>query len=348
MQLRMIEVLIVDNTVPFQTALNQVIGSDPALRIAGSAAAGDELKQKIRNLSPNVIILNALAETKQELEGFLAELRGFSQLPVVAVVREEPGNVGGSAFDFVKMPDLTKRGSVQAFGNELCVKLKISAQMPPSKLQKPAALEFTKTAPSVIPAVVPAAGQPRRVNVIAIGASTGGTEATAEIMIHLPPEMPGIVIVQHMPPDFTRMYAERLNRISKLSVSEAVDGARLGQGIALVAPGGKQMYLRKDQKGYYVSCKEGEKINGHCPSVGVLFDSVAQTAGADAVGVILTGMGKDGAEGLLRMRKAGAFTVGQDESTCVVYGMPMVAYEIGAVVQQASLGDIAGILAGRV
>lgn len=347
MQVCVIEVLVVDNTVPFQTALDQVIGSDPALKIVGSSGTGDELKQKIRDLSPNVIILNALAQTKQELDEFLAELRGFSQLPVVAVVREEPGGSGRNAFDFVKMPDLKKRGSVQAFGNELCVKLKISAQMP-AKLQKPAALKFTKTEPAIIPAVIPAAGQPRRVNVIAIGASTGGTEATAEIMVHLPPEMPGIVIVQHMPPDFTRMYAERLNRISKLSVSEATDGARLGQGIVLVAPGGKQMYLRKDQKGYYVSCQEGDKINGHCPSVGVLFDSVAQAAGSDAVGVILTGMGKDGAEGLLRMRQAGAFTVGQDESTCVVYGMPMVAYEIGAVAKQAPLGDIANILVGRV
>lgn len=140
------------------------------------------------------------------------------------------------------------------------------------------------------------------------------------------------------------MYAERLNSISKLHVTEAEDGDRVLSGSALVAAGGKHMTLKRDSRGYYVKCAEGERVNGHCPSVGVLFDSVAAAAGSVATGVLLTGMGRDGAEGLLKMRQAGAFTVGQDEASCVVYGMPMVAYQIGAVVKQAPLSEIASIL----
>ncbi len=143
------------------------------------------------------------------------------------------------------------------------------------------------------------------------------------------------------------MYADRLDRISKLSVSEAKDGDRIGPGKALVAPGGLQMSLKRDVRGYYVHCAPGEKVNGHCPSVGVLFDSVAECAGKDAIGVLLTGMGHDGAYELLHMREAGAFTIGQDKATCVVYGMPMVAYDNGAVMQQLPIQQIANVLVHR-
>ena len=180
--------------------------------------------------------------------------------------------------------------------------------------------------------------------IIAIGASTGGTEATLKILKKLPENFPPILITQHMPPGFTKMYADRLNKICNMEVREAVDGDRAGKGIALIAPGNYQMMLKKDGKGYYVSCRQSEKVNGHCPSVDVLFDSVAETASKDSVGIILTGMGRDGASGLLNMKKAGAFTIGQDEKTSVVYGMPMVAYNIGAVDIQAAIEDIPDIL----
>jgi two-component system chemotaxis response regulator CheB len=183
-----------------------------------------------------------------------------------------------------------------------------------------------------------------RKHIIAIGASTGGTEATLEILKQLPADIPGIVVVQHMPAGFTKMYAERLDRICKISVSEAQDGDRVRQGHALIAAGENHMTLKKDAAGYYVHCAPGSKVSGHCPSVDVLFDSVAKIAGSDAVGVILTGMGKDGAEGLLNMRKAGASTIGQDKQSCVVYGMPMVANDIGAVETQASCQAISGLL----
>lgn len=344
MQFHTIKIFIVDDSVPFQTALNQVIGSDPSLKIVGSAGKGDGAKQKIKELSPDVVIMNGLAEETRDILEALADLRKSSAVPVVAVVRAEVGQLHADGFDSVKMPDLTKHGSVQAFGNEICVKIKFAAQASFGREQKHGVVNNV----GCMTAGVQSTRSARPFHVVAIGASTGGTEATAEIMAHLPADMPGIVIVQHMPAEFTKMYAERLNRISRLKVSEAKDGTRVEEGTALVAPGGKQMCLYKDERGYYVTCREGEKVNGHCPSVGELFDSVARTAGSDAIGVILTGMGKDGAEALLRMKKAGAFTVGQNESSCVVYGMPMAAFEIGAVMRQASIDEIAEILENKV
>jgi two-component system chemotaxis response regulator CheB len=180
--------------------------------------------------------------------------------------------------------------------------------------------------------------------IIAIGASTGGTEATLKILKKLPKTFQPILIIQHMPPGFTKMYADRLTKICKMEVREAIDGDRVMQGVALIAPGDKHMRLKKDENGYYVSCKKGEKVSGHRPSADVLFDSVAEIAGKKSVGIILTGMGKDGASGLLNMKNAGAFTIGQDEKTSVVYGMPMVAYNIGAVTVQAAIDDIYDIL----
>lgn len=172
---------------------------------------------------------------------------------------------------------------------------------------------------------------------IAIGASTGGTEAIVSVVKNLPSNTPGVVIVQHMPPVFTRMYAERLDKICNMRAKEAEHGDRVQTGLILLAPGDKQMRLAKDVRGYYVTVGGTEKISGHCPSVDCLFESVATTAGANAIGVILTGMGGDGAKNLLKMREAGAYTIGQDETTCVVYGMPMVAYNLGAVQDQLPL-----------
>ncbi len=185
--------------------------------------------------------------------------------------------------------------------------------------------------------------------VIAIGASTGGTEATIDVIKDLPADTPAMVIVQHMPPLFTKMYAERLNKFCNIEVKEAEDGDELRVGLALLAPGDKQMQVVSNGKGgYKVKCYQGEKVSGHCPSVDVMFDSVADVVGENALGVILTGMGRDGANGLLKMRKKGAYTIGQDKETSVVYGMPMVAYDIGAVVKQAPLDKIANLMTNYV
>ena len=173
-----------------------------------------------------------------------------------------------------------------------------------------------------------------------IGASTGGTDAILEVVKDLPATTPGIVIVQHMPPVFTQMYAQRLDRICKMRVKEAAPGDRVVAGQIIIGAGGFHLRLARDARGYFVTSVAGPKVNGHCPSVDVLFDSVAETAGRKAIGVILTGMGADGAKGLLRMRKAGAYTIGQDKESSVVYGMPMVAYDIGAVEKQLPLNAI--------
>lgn len=181
---------------------------------------------------------------------------------------------------------------------------------------------------------------------IALGASTGGTEALEQVVRNFPEDTPPVVIVQHMPAGFTKLYAERLNRSCKMQVKEAEDGDRLRRGLIIIGAGDFQMRVHKDAKGWYVSSQHGERVSGHCPSVDVLFNSVATSAGANAVGVILTGMGRDGADGLLRMREAGAFTIGQDKDSCVVYGMPMEAYKIGAVEVQAPLDKITEIVLG--
>lgn len=178
-------------------------------------------------------------------------------------------------------------------------------------------------------------------SIIAIGASTGGTEAIAAVVRSLKKDIPGIVMVQHMPEGYTQMYARRLDSEGEVSVKEAVSGDVVKPGQILLAPGDKQMRVVKINGRYQVECRYGPRVTGHCPSVDALFESVARTAGKEAIGVLMTGMGSDGAKGLLAMKNAGARTIGQDEKTCAVYGMPKVAYEIGAVNWQVPLEQIA-------
>lgn len=177
--------------------------------------------------------------------------------------------------------------------------------------------------------------------IIAIGASTGGVEALGQILCQLPEEIPGIVVVQHIPQKFSKLFADRLNSQCRITVKEALDGEEIKPGLALIAAGDKHLKVVKNRDKYIVKTYTGNKINGHCPSVDVLFESVADTVGADAIGVILTGMGYDGAKGLLRMKEKGSFTIGQDRKSSAVYGMPMEAYNLGAVDKQVSLENIA-------
>ncbi len=332
MQPSPVKVLIVNESLPFRTAVQQAVAGDAGIRVVGWAEGPEEAERKIRALGPDVLVADAVFPEKTGVREFLKSLRRFCSLPAVAVGppqdRAAWTDGGEPAGSYVGLPDLRAAGGFAAFSGEIRAKLRLAvhragAGAPPARLRV-------------------------RFRVVAIGASTGGTEATAAILRDLPAEMPGIVIVQHMPANFTRMYAERLDRVSRLKVSEAKTGDRVEPGTALVAPGGKHLYLRKDAKGYYVRCARGEKVNGHCPSVDELFNSVAAAAGKEAVGVILTGMGRDGARGLLSMRRAGAYTIGQDRESCVVYGMPMAAYELGAVKVQAPVEKIAGMLSSQV
>lgn len=236
------------------------------------------------------------------------------------------------AVDFVAKPAVTSRAQLEDFiRNELLVKIKIASTAKIGNIKRAVMAQEHQLSVSG-----------KKNLIVAIGASTGGTEAIFDVVKDFGTDIPGVVVVQHMPPGFTEMYAKRLNDQCRIRVKEAVTGDRVMPGSMLIAPGGDMhMQLVKVSGAYHVECKKGPKVNGHCPSVDVLFDSVARTAGADAVGIILTGMGGDGAKGLLAMRKAGARTIGQDESTCVVYGMPKVAYDLGAVQHQEKLSDIA-------
>ena len=236
------------------------------------------------------------------------------------------------AVDFVVKPSVQDREQLRKFvERELPVKIKVASTAKISRIKK-------HTISNRVQDVITS----NRNMVIAIGASTGGTEAIATVIKEFGPDIPGTVIVQHMPPGFTEMYAKRLDDQCRVHVKEAKNGDMVIPGQVLIAPGGdSHMRLIKVGNNYQVEIKKGSKVNGHRPSVDVLFESVAKAAKENALGIILTGMGGDGARGLLEMRQAGAKTIGQDESTCVVYGMPKVAYDLGAVQYQERLTNIA-------
>jgi two-component system chemotaxis response regulator CheB len=284
-------------------------------------------------LKPDVVTLD-VEMPKMDGIAFLKKLMPQYPLPVIVVSSSSENvlnSLNAGAVDFVTKPDSGRSGSLPAFINELIVKIKIASTAKVGSFKKDyQPVKFVSDK-----------GTDMRDMVVAIGASTGGTEALYSIITTLPRDMPGILVVQHMPPVFTRLYAERLNNSCPLEVKEAEDGDLLKPGRVIIAAGEHHLQLKKGSSGYYVKSQPGEKVSGHCPSVDVLFDSVAQVAGAHAIGVILTGMGSDGAKGLLNMKKAGAWTIGQDETTSTVYGMPMVAYNIGAVMKQLPLGKIA-------
>nr|WP_319488376.1 chemotaxis response regulator protein-glutamate methylesterase [uncultured Caproiciproducens sp.] len=331
-----VRVLIVDDSLFFRTALQKALLSDANIEIVGSAANVFDAEKKIKELSPDVVTMDVEMPDMKGTD-FIKKLIPVNPLPVVLVSSLDIGifeALSAGAVDFVLKPNLRNSNDFSIFCQELCVKIKIASSAKVKKNNSPVAS---------LPLPV-LSNNSTGEHIIAIGASTGGTEATAEILQQLPADIPGILVVQHMPAGFTKMYADRLNKICKFAVLEAQNGDRVKQGQALIAAGDKHMTLEKDFKGYYVKCAAGEKVSGHCPSVDVLFNSVAKTAGKDAMGVILTGMGKDGANGLLEMRKKGSFTIGQDKQSCVVYGMPMVAFDIGAVEKQAPCQSIARLI----
>lgn len=293
-----------------------------------------EARDAILKLHPDVMTLDVELPRMNGIE-FLRKLIPQYPLPVVVISSLSDkvfDAMNAGAVDFVAKPAVSERRQLESFiRNELLVKIKIASTAKISRIKQQVMAQepekFTAHEKNLV---------------IAIGASTGGTEAIYAVMKDYGADLPGIVVVQHMPPGFTEMYAKRLDNQCRVRVKEARTGDRVLPGTVLIAPGGdKHMHLVKVNGMYQVEIKAGPKVNGHCPSVDVLFESVAKVAGSNALGIILTGMGGDGAKGLLAMRQAGARTIGQDESTCVVYGMPKVAYDLGAVEFQEKLPNIA-------
>lgn len=336
-----IRVLVVDDSIVFRETLKRLIDRDIFMEVVGTATDAFDAEKKIDELKPDVITLDNEMPRMNGIE-FLKKLIPEKPIPVVVVTSSAVNAfeaVGAGAVDYIKKPMVKSPADMEAFVKELCAKIRIARL---ARVARP------KT---VIPAQPVSAANIELCKgcnkIIALGASTGGTDALQTVLMGLPKECPPIVIVQHMPAGFTKMYADRLNRVCAMEVREAKNGDRLAPGLCIVGAGEFHLRLEKDVKGYYVTSKAGEKVSGHCPSVDVLFESVARTAKENAVGAILTGMGADGAKGLLAMRKAGAFTIGQDKETCVVYGMPMVAFNIGAVEKQAPLSAISTLILSK-
>lgn len=334
--MRPIRVLIVEDSIVFRELLVQNLNKDPAIQVVGTAKDPFEARDAILQYKPDVMTLDVELPRMSGIE-FLRKLMPQYPLPVVVISSLNDkvfDALNAGAVDFVAKPAVSSKAQLEDFiRNELLVKIKIASTVKISNIKKTV---LTEEHPQL-------SGVNGRNNLlVAIGASTGGTEAIYSVVKDFGTDIPGVVVVQHMPPGFTKMYAKRLNDQCRIQVKEAETGDRVLPGHMLIAPGGdKQMKLVKVNGIYQVEIKAGPKVNGHCPSVDVLFDSVAKVAGSNAVGIILTGMGGDGAKGLLAMRKAGARTIGQDESTCVVYGMPKVAYDLGAVEHQEKLDNIA-------
>ena len=335
-----IRVLVVDDSMLARTIITSGLSQHPRIEVIGSAINTTDAKKKIESLKPDVITMDVEMPGQSGID-FLKEYIPSHPIPVVLVSSlnlKVFDALAAGAVDFVRKAG--EQNSRDAFIASLTQKVLIAAA---SKVRPTPAREAYSNTPAK--AVDPLGTSSMMDQVmIGLGASTGGTEATLAIMKQLPADIPGMVIVQHMPTGFTKMYAERLNRLCQMEVREAVDGDEIHRGLALVAPADFQARVVRKGNRYVLSCQPGEKVSGHRPSVDALFDSMANTVQCKMVGIILTGMGRDGANGLLAMRQKGAYTIGQDKESSVVYGMPMVANDIGAVCTQASCENIAGVL----
>ena len=332
--MKKIKVLVVDDSIVYRQFLSRGISADPGIEVVATATDPYDARDKIIEYEPGVMTLDVEMPRMNGIE-FLQKLMRQYPLPVIVIssVSESVFDaLNAGAVDFIAKPDMKAGKNIEGYINELIVKIKIASTANLSQWKRNSKKVISHEKPDW------------KGRLIAIGASTGGTEAVLTILKSLPENMPGIVVVQHMPPVFTKMYAKRLDNLTALNVKEAQTGDTVGQGCVLIAPGDQHMKVEKSGGIYRVECFKGEKVNGHCPSVDVLFNSVAQEAGKDAIGVILTGMGYDGAKGLLSMRRNGARTAGQDEHSSIVYGMPKVAYDLGAVEEQAPLENIPQVI----
>jgi len=344
-----IKVLVIDDSALMRALLTEIVNGAPDLEVVGAAPDPLAAREMIKALNPDVLTLDVEMPRMDGLE-FLDRLMRLRPMPVIMIsVLTQAGSETAlralelGAVDFVAKPRAESASMLDDYAEEIRDKIRGAS----TAHVKATARVAVPPAPTLAP---PRGGfSPRLLaeTVIAMGASTGGTEAIKDVLCSLPAEMPPIVMVQHMPEAYTPSFARRLDGLSGLTVIEARGGERLQAGMAYLAPGHSHLRVRKNGGGFVLQLSREEPVNRHRPSVDVLFRSVADQVGQHGLGVILSGMGKDGAQGLLAMRRAGAWTIGQDQASCVVFGMPREAAEIGALDEIAGLGEISGRILAR-
>jgi two-component system chemotaxis response regulator CheB len=340
------KVLIVDDSAVVRQMLSEILASDPGIEVVGTAADPLLAREKIKRLAPDVITLDVEMPRMDGL-AFLENLMRLHPLPVVMIssLTERGADttlqaLALGAVDFVSKPKFDVARGLQAYAEEIIGKVKMAARSRVRTLARPITPRITLDA---VAPVTPARNIQFRTTdrLIAIGASAGGTEALRVVLEGMPADAPAVVLTQHLPAAFSTPFAERLDRHSAMSVREATDGEAVLPGHAYLPPGGKHLRVIRDGARWRCRVDDGPAVNRHKPAVDVLFRSVAESAGGNAIGAILTGMGDDGARGLLELRNAGAPTLVQDEATSVVWGMPGAAYKLGAAEEMVPLERIA-------
>jgi two-component system chemotaxis response regulator CheB len=346
MKNRRIRVLVVDDSAVVRQAMAEIIASDPEMEVMGTAGDPFVAAQRIRAEMPDVITLD-VEMPRMDGVTFLRKLMSQHPIPVVMCSSLVGANtetlaaaMAAGAVDVICKPQIGVKGFLEESRVQICDAVKAASQARLSKMQpRPVATKLT--ADAVLPPPTASAMIKTTEMIVAVGASTGGTEALKLFLSQMPLDCPPIVIVQHMPAVFTAAFARRLDNECAVSVKEACDGDRLLRGHALIAPGARHTLLKRSGASYGVEVRDGPLVSRHRPSADVLFRSVARHAGRNAIGIIMTGMGDDGARGLKEMRDAGARTLGQDQESCVVYGMPKEAMRMGAVEEELPLERLA-------
>jgi two-component system chemotaxis response regulator CheB len=337
-------VVVVDDSALVRSLLTEIINRQSDMECVGAASDPFAAREMIRNLNPDVITLDVEMPRMDGID-FLSKLMRLRPMPVVMVstLTERGAEVTLKALelgavDFVAKPKIGVADGLKQLADEITEKVRTASKARVSKPHAPAAV--AGAAPPARPAPQ-SIGRLSTEKLIFIGASTGGTEATKEVLMSLPPDSPAVVITQHMPPGFTKSYANRLDGLCKIRVKEAADGERVLPGHAYIAPGGFHLSVERSGANYIARVTDGEPVNRHKPSVEVLFESAARVVGPNALGIMLTGMGADGAKAMRTMKDAGSYNVCQDEATCVVFGMPREAIAHGAANEVLPLGKIA-------
>jgi len=346
-----IRVLIVDDSAVIRQTLAQVLAADPEIEVMAKAADPYIAAEHIRNEVPNVILLDV---EMPRMDGITFLQKIMTQHPIPVVICSSLAEEGSEtalraleygAVEIIEKPRLGAKQFLEEARIRICDSVRAAATVPRKRLMLPSPAVLPKlTADAVLAkAKIGSEAMLRTTDqIVVVGASTGGIEALTALLVAMPLDAPGIVVVQHMPEHFTRAFAARLDSICRISVKEAETNDTVIRGRALIAPGNHHLLLKRSGSRYYVEVKDGPLVCRHRPSVDVLFRSAARYAGPNAVGVIMTGMGDDGAKGMLEMKEAGAFTVAQDEESCVVFGMPKKAIDLGAVDRILPLSAIAG------